>query len=61
MLSGLLAQRERDGDPIRVGLVGSGKFGTGLVAQVAGMRGMEVRAIADINLDSAKEAFEAGV
>ncbi|MBS12631.1 MAG: hypothetical protein CME19_13630 [Gemmatimonadetes bacterium] len=60
MLSGLLAQRERDGDPIRVGLVGSGKFGTGLVAQVAGMRGMEVRAIADINLDSAKEAFEAG-
>lgn len=60
MLSGLLAQRERDGNPIRVGLIGSGKFGTGLVAQVAGMKGMEVRAIADINLDSAKEAFGAG-
>ena len=60
MLSGLLAQRERDGNPIRVGLIGSGKFGTGLVAQVSGMRGMEVRAIADINLDNAKEAFEAG-
>lgn len=60
MLSGLLAQREKDGNPIRVGLIGSGKFGTGLAAQVAGMKGMEVRAIADINLDSAKEAFEAG-
>jgi predicted homoserine dehydrogenase-like protein len=60
MLSSLLAQRERDGNPIRVGLIGSGKFGTGLVAQVAGMKGMEVAAIADINLDSAKEAFQAG-
>ena len=60
MLSELLVQRERDGNPIRVGLIGAGKFGTGLVAQVSGMRGMEVRAIADINLDSAKEAFEAG-
>jgi predicted homoserine dehydrogenase-like protein len=60
MLSELLAQRERDGSPIRVGLVGAGKFGTGLVAQVSGMKGMEVRAIGDINLDSAKAAFGAG-
>ncbi|HCK09108.1 MAG TPA: flagellar biosynthesis protein FlgA, partial [Candidatus Latescibacteria bacterium] len=60
MLSGLLAERERNGNPIRVGLVGSGKFGTGLVAQVAGMRGMDVCAIADINLDNAREAFGAG-
>ena len=60
MLSGLLAERERNGNPIRVGLVGSGKFGTGLVAQVAGMRGMNICAIADINLDNAREAFGAG-
>jgi predicted homoserine dehydrogenase-like protein len=60
MLSSLLAQRERDENPIRVGLIGSGKFGTGLVAQVSKMRGMEVKAIADINLESAKEAFGAG-
>jgi predicted homoserine dehydrogenase-like protein len=60
MLSSLLAQRERDENPIRVGLIGSGKFGTGLVAQVSKMRGMEVKAIADINLERAKEAFGAG-
>jgi predicted homoserine dehydrogenase-like protein len=60
MLSSLLAQRERDENPIRVGLIGSGKFGTGLVVQVSRMRGMEVKAIADINLESAKEAFGAG-
>ena len=60
MLSQLLAQRERDGHPIRVGIVGAGKFGTGVVAQVSRMKGMTVAAIADINLDGAKQAFEAG-
>ena len=60
MISQLLAQRERDGHPIRVGIVGAGKFGTGVVAQVAGMKGMTVAAIADINLDGAKQAFEMG-
>ena len=33
MLSALLAERERQGKPIRVGIIGAGKFGGGLVAQ----------------------------
>ncbi len=60
MISQLLAERERNGHPIRVGIVGAGKFGTGVVAQVSRMKGMTVAAIADIKLNGAKQAFEAG-
>ena len=50
MLSALLAERERQDKPIRVGIIGAGKFGGGLVAQIAQMQGMVVSAIADIDL-----------
>ena len=36
MLSALLAEREKDGKPIRVGIIGTGKFGGGLVTQIGG-------------------------
>ena len=61
MLSALLAERERQGRPIRVGIIGAGKFGGGLVAQIAQMQGMVVSAIADIDLVRARYAYEAGV
>lgn len=57
MLSERLAQRAAEGRPIRVGIIGTGKFGGGLVAQIAQMRGMEVSVIADINLDHARHAY----
>ena len=60
MLSALLAERERQGKPIRVGIIGAGKFGGGLVAQIAQMQGMVVSAIADINLARARYAYAAG-
>ena len=60
MLSALLADRERQGKPIRVGLIGAGKFGGGLVAQIAQMQGMVVSAIADIDLARARYAYTAG-
>lgn len=60
MISQLLAERERNDHPIRVGIVGAGKFGTGVVAQVSKMKGMIVAAIADLNLEGAKSAFESG-
>ena len=41
MLSTQLAQRAAENNPIRVGVIGAGKFGAGLVAQLAQMRGME--------------------
>lgn len=58
MLSRALAERDAQGKPIRVGIIGTGKFGGGLVAQIAGMRGMEVVAIADIRTENARYAYE---
>ena len=57
MISQLLAQREADSNPIRVGIIGTGKFGAGLVAQISQMKGMEVSAIADINAHNARYAY----
>jgi predicted homoserine dehydrogenase-like protein len=42
-----------------VGIIGTGKFGAGLVAQISQMRGMVTAAIADINLDRARYAYTA--
>ena len=57
MFSHLLAQRQVDNRPIRVGVIGTGKFGAGLVAQISQMKGMETSVIADINLDHARYAY----
>ena len=58
-----LAERQAaTGRPVRVGLAGAGQMGTGLVAQVERMTGMEVAAIADVAPDRATAAFgRAGV
>ena len=57
MFSAALAQRAAENNPIRVGIIGAGKFGAGLVAQISQMKGMEVSIIADINLAHARHAF----
>ncbi len=57
MLSALLAEREKDGKPIRVGIIGTGKFGGGLVTQISRMKGMVVSAIADIKPENAEYAY----
>ncbi|MCY4081948.1 MAG: hypothetical protein OXF54_17020 [Caldilineaceae bacterium] len=57
MISQLLAQRAAQSNPIRVGVIGTGKFGAGLVAQISQMQGMEVSAIADINAHNARYAY----
>ncbi len=57
MFSTQLAQRAAENNPIRVGIIGAGKFGAGLVAQLSQMRGMVASAIADINLEHARGAY----
>jgi predicted homoserine dehydrogenase-like protein len=52
-----LEQRQREKRPIRVGLVGVGQMGTGLIAQIGQMQGMEVVAAADIETARAIAAF----
>jgi predicted homoserine dehydrogenase-like protein len=52
-----LLQRAAEGNPIRVGVVGAGRMGTGVVNQIGTMQGMEVVAIADLMTDRAVQAF----
>lgn len=52
-----LLRREAEGDPIRVGVSGAGWMGSGFVAQVAHMPGMEVTVLADTDTRAAREAF----
>ncbi len=52
----LLGQRLEAGRPVRVGLIGGGKFGSMFLAQVPSTPGIEVAAIADLAPDRAREA-----
>ncbi len=46
-LSALLAARAADGNPIRVGLIGAGRFATQFLAQARHIPGLHVAAVAD--------------
>ncbi len=48
-----LQQRAAEGRPIRVGLIGAGKFGSMYLAQVPRTPGVHLAAIADLSLDGA--------
>ncbi|MCC0015576.1 MAG: flagellar biosynthesis protein FlgA [Rhodobiaceae bacterium] len=53
-LMNLLARRVEEKGPVRVGLIGAGKFGSMFLAQVPTTPGLEVSAIADLSVDRAK-------
>jgi len=55
-LYAMLQARADEGRPVRVGLIGAGKFGAMFLAQVLTTRGLEVTAIADLSPDRAKQA-----
>jgi predicted homoserine dehydrogenase-like protein len=52
----LLQQRAAKGRPVRVGLIGAGKFGSMFLSQVPTTPGLEVAAIADLSPDGARAA-----
>ncbi len=52
----LLAARVAAGKPVRVGLIGAGKFGSMFLAQVPTIPGLEVAVIADLDPERAKAA-----
>ena len=52
----LLGQRLEAGRPVRVGLIGAGKFGSMFLAQIPSTQGIEVAAIADLSPDRARQA-----
>jgi predicted homoserine dehydrogenase-like protein len=53
----LLLKRQASGNPIRVGLVGAGKFGTMFLAQALRTQGLHVMGVADLNPDRARAAL----
>ncbi len=55
----LLAQRHEAGHPVRVLLIGAGKFGSMFLAQVPSTPGLEVAGIADLRVDRARAACRA--
>jgi hypothetical protein len=57
-----LLEREQQQKPVRVGMIGAGQMGVDVVAEVTLMKGINVVAIADIDIGRAESAYEiAGV
>ncbi|MFQ5973804.1 MAG: NAD(P)H-dependent oxidoreductase [Alphaproteobacteria bacterium] len=56
-LAALLHERERLGEPVRVGLVGAGKFGTMYLAQARRTPGVHVLGVADLSRKRARDAL----
>lgn len=53
-----LAEREKENNPVKIGLIGAGQMGVDVVAQVTMMKGIDVVAIADVDIERARRAFE---
>ncbi|MCB1377516.1 MAG: homoserine dehydrogenase [Alphaproteobacteria bacterium] len=53
-----LQNRADSGNPIRIGLVGSGEMGTDIVTRVAHMPGIEIGAISELRLPAAGRAVD---
>ena len=56
-LSAMLAKRSAEGKPVRIGLIGAGKFGSMILAQAKHIPGYHVVGIADLDTDKAREAL----
>src|SRR5712671_3826987 len=56
-LSSKLRARAEAGRPIRVGLIGAGKFGSMFLAQAPRTLGLHVMAIADLSPDRARQSL----
>ncbi|MCU4651257.1 Gfo/Idh/MocA family oxidoreductase [Roseibacterium sp. SDUM158016] len=55
-LAHLAAEAGQRGRPVRAGLIGAGKFGSMFLSQVPTIRGLDVTAIADLDVEGARTA-----
>lgn len=53
-----LLQRERENAPIKVGVIGAGQMGFGMIAQISKIPGMIVTGICDVNVQAAQGAAD---
>src|SRR5712691_7909125 len=58
-LYAMLLEREAAGQPVTVGLIGAGKFGTMFLNQVRQTRGMHLAGLADLAVDRARRQLRA--
>ena len=58
-LYSMFAARAEEGRPVRVGLIGAGKFGSMFLAQARMTPGLHVLGVADLDPDRARNAFAA--
>jgi predicted homoserine dehydrogenase-like protein len=56
-LSRLLAEYAKD-KPVRIGLIGAGKFGSMILAQARHITGIHIMAVADLDMDKAQASFK---
>ncbi|KMK66707.1 NAD(P)H-dependent oxidoreductase [Puniceibacterium sp. IMCC21224] len=56
-LSSLLAARTANGQPVRVGLIGAGKFGSMILAQAKHIPGFQIVGIADLDVEKARASL----
>jgi len=54
----LLMQRDAEGKPLLIGLIGAGKFGSMFLSQVRTTPGMHLVGVADLSPDRARKALE---
>ena len=52
-----LKQRQIDGNPIQVGLIGAGQMGSEIVTQISLMEGMEIAVVVDLTGERAAEGY----
>lgn len=57
-LFSLLQKRTAESGPIRVGVIGAGKFSSMFLTQAVDQPGIHVVGVADINVSKAREALE---
>ena len=55
-----LEQRQAEGKPVRIGMVGAGQMGTDVIAETKMMKGIEVVATADIDIERAIAGYQIG-
>ena len=56
-LNNMLKSRIKDQKPVRVGLIGAGKFGSMILSQARHIEGISITAVADLNIQKTKESF----
>src|SRR5437588_9330333 len=57
-LSAMLARRASAGRPVRIGLIGAGKFGSMVLAQAQRIDGLHVVGVADLDVGKARASLK---